>query len=96
MAVMARKNADGRMSGAGRGPGAEAEPMFGDKRSGQDRRADGEPIAENRRKAGDRRKPRTGTQVSWWLERGYVESHHFVQKSTGSRNQTPDDESSRE
>jgi len=96
MAVMARKNADDRMSGTGRRPGIEGESMFGDKRSGQDRRADSEPIAENRRKAGDRRKQRTGTQASWWLERGYVESHHFVQKSTGARNQPPDDESSRE
>ncbi|MCG3169623.1 MAG: hypothetical protein CALGDGBN_01145 [Pseudomonadales bacterium] len=93
---MARKSPDGKTPGSGRKPGADAEAIFGDKRTGQDRRGGSKPIDDNRRKAGERRKAGTGAQATWWLERDYVESHHFVQKSTASRGRAREDESADE
>lgn len=93
---MARKNADGRTPTSGQGSGIGGDPMFGDKRSPRDRREENLPTAENRRKSGERRKAGGRTQTAWWLERGYVESHHFVQKSTASRETPAEDDSSRE
>ena len=65
-------------------PEGTGETMFGDKRSGRDRREDEEPVSESRRQANERR-TRAVKQTAWWLERDYVESHHFVQKSSNSR-----------
>ena len=66
------------------GPGA----IFGEKRSGRDRREDEEPVSDSRRQASERR-TRAVKQTAWWLERDYVESHHFVQKSSSSRTRKP-------
>lgn len=48
-------------------------------------------MTESRRTVSDRRKAGRGTQAAWWLERDYVESHHFVQKSSSSRTRKRDD-----
>lgn len=90
---MARKSSEGRPPGSARKSEADAQSVFGDKRTGQDRREEAKPIPENRRKPGDRRKAGKGAQASWWLERDYVESHHFVQKSSASRHRKREDES---
>ncbi len=89
---MAKKGANDRTPAKGQELGLGAASVFSDMRSGQDRREESEPIPENRRKAGDRRKAGARTRSEWWLDRGYVESHHFVQKSSGSREQTTEDE----
>lgn len=66
----------------GAGP---SEAIFSDKRSGRDRRELQAKIGDSRRKAGVDRRQRTRARTSWWLERDYVESHHFVQKSSSGR-----------
>ena len=74
----------GRPNGAPDVPEGPGEAMFGDKRSGRDRREDEEPVSESRRQASERRTCAV-KQTAWWLDRDYVESHHFVQKSSNSR-----------
>jgi len=67
-------------------PPAPQEAIFGDNRSGRDRREEAGQTHDSRRKAtSDRRQRGRGQKSSWWLERDYVESHHFVQKSSSSR-----------
>lgn len=101
---MARKTADGKAGSSANRPGlkvvdksngAPDEPggIFGEKRSGRDRREDEEPVSDSRRRASERR-TRAVKQTAWWLERDYVESHHFVQKSSSSRNRKPAEDES--
>ena len=59
-------------------PAARApKTIFDDTRSGRDRRLDSAPVDDPRRKNPDRRRGKI--KGAWWLERDYVESHHFVQ-----------------
>jgi len=90
---MVRKIPDGKAGGAGgnRPTRTDTESVFGDKRSGRDRREAQTSVTESRRTVSDRRKAGRGTQAAWWLERDYVESHHFVQKSSSSRSRKRDD-----
>lgn len=84
---MARKISDGKPGGAGtsRGSRVDLESIFGDKRSGRDRRGTQQvSVVESRRTVSDRRKAGRASKAAWWLERDYVESHHFVQKSSSS------------
>jgi hypothetical protein len=55
------------------------EGIFSDKRSGRDRREDSVQVPDPRRQNPERRRGKP--QAAWWLERDYVESHHFVQKA---------------
>jgi len=90
---MVRKIPDGKTgsAGSGRTPRTDTEGIFGDKRSGRDRREQQASVTESRRTASDRRKAGRGTQAAWWLERDYVESHHFVQKSSSAKTRKRDD-----
>lgn len=90
---MVRKIPDGKAGGAGsnRTSRTVTEAIFGDKRSGRDRREQQTSVTESRRTVSDRRKAGRGAQAAWWLERDYVESHHFVQKSSSSRPRKRDD-----
>jgi hypothetical protein len=58
----------------------QVEGIFSDKRSGRDRREDTVHVPDPRRQNPERRRGKP--QAAWWLERDYVESHHFVQKAT--------------
>lgn len=62
-------------------PGGGAADIFGDKRSGRDRRDLEVSVDDTRRQRSDRRTRAVAAKTSWWLERDYVESHHFVQKA---------------
>ena len=90
---MVRKIPDGKAGGADstRPSRTDTEAIFGDKRSGWDRRKQQVSVTESRREVSDRRKTGRGAQLAWWLERDYVESHHFVQKSSSSRVRKRDD-----
>ena len=90
---MVRKVPDSKAGGAGsnRTPRTDTEGIFGDKRSGRDRREAQASVTESRRTVSDRRKAGRGTQTAWWLERDYVESHHFVQKSASAKARKRDD-----
>jgi hypothetical protein len=84
-------------------PAEQTQTIFEDRRSGRDRR---EEAAKSARAAGQARDPtprasserRRGQvkQDAWWLERDYVESHHFVQKSSAGRGRKSDDDSTPE
>jgi hypothetical protein len=96
---MVRKPSDAKVGSAGNGRPSrpDTDEIFGDKRSGRDRR-EGEQVSgdEVRRSNTERRKAGRASKTAWWLERDYVESHHFLQKSTGPRTRkrdgdTPDD-----
>jgi hypothetical protein len=66
--------------------------MFEDKRTGKDRRLlVMRQVMNSRREAGERRRA-VMKQSTWWLQRDYVESHHFVQKSSRSRDRSSDDD----
>ena len=86
---MARKPSESKAGKAGGTPvdrpaRAEADAIFGDKRSGVDRRADQSVSPdETRRSNAERRRTNRTSKTAWWLERDYVESHHFLQKSAG-------------
>ena len=90
---MVRKIPDGKAGGADsmRPSRTDTESIFGDKRSGRDRREAQASVTESRRTVSDRRKAGRGTQAAWWLERDYVESHHFVQKSASTKSRKRDD-----
>jgi phage tail tape-measure protein len=90
---MVRKIPDGKAGGAGstRSSRTDTESIFGDKRSGRDRREQQTSVTESRRQVSDRRKAGRGAQAAWWLERDYVESHHFVQKSSSAKTRKRDD-----
>lgn len=90
---MVRKIPDGKAGGADstRSSRTDTESIFGDKRSGWDRRKQQVSVTESRRALSDRRKAGRGAQAAWWLERDYVESHHFVQKSSSARTRKRDD-----
>jgi len=60
------------------------EAIFREQRSGRDRR-EGEQTVEQESRGGADRRKRGVKQSSWWLERDYVESHHFVQNSSSAR-----------
>jgi hypothetical protein len=74
--------------------------IFEDKRSGRDRReeaakaarAAGQAQDSTARASSERRRGQV-RQEAWWLERDYVESHHFVQKASGGRGRKSDDDS---
>lgn len=73
-----------------------AQTIFDDVRSGRDRRdveaaAAGRTVDESKRAASERRRGQV-KQDAWWLDRDYVESHHFVQKAAGGRGRKSDDE----
>jgi hypothetical protein len=80
-----------------------AQAIFSDRRSGRDRReeaakaaaAAARPEKDPPRSATERRRGQV-KQEAWWLERDYVESHHFVQKSSAGRGRKPDDDSTPE
>jgi len=65
------------------------EGIFNDNRSGRDRREESAPVNDPRRQNPERRRGKS--QAAWWLERDYVESHHFVQRSASSRGMQPDE-----
>lgn len=91
---MARKPSEGKAGKAGGAPvdrpaRAEADSIFGDKRSGGDRRTDHSVSpADPRRSNAERRRTGRTSKTAWWLERDYVESHHFLQKSSASGGRT--------
>jgi len=90
-----KKPTDGKTGGAGstRAPRKDSDSIFGDKRSGRDRREEMQPFTEeSRRGTGDRRKTGRSSKAAWWLERDYVETHHFLQKSSSSRSSRRDDD----
>lgn len=72
-----------------------AEAIFSDKRSGRDRREEPGAKPDSRRSSPERRKGNV-QQGAWWLERDYVESHHFVQKSASGRVRRRDPETPEE
>lgn len=67
---------------------ASAEDMFRDRRSGRDRRDLGGSSEVSAREKSDRRigigavGRSVLTNGAWWLQRGYVDSHHFVENAT--------------
>ena len=92
---MSRKNAEATSGSSGSKNGAKPgnvpapqrppEDLFGEKRSGRDRREEQAPVVDPRREATSERRRAALKQATWWLERDYVESHHFVQKASASR-----------
>lgn len=78
----------------GAAPAPPPEQIFGDKRSGRDRREEAGAADDSRRtNAADRRRGNGAAgQGAWWLERDYVESHHFVQKAASPRARSQGDE----
>lgn len=74
-------------------PAPVSGEMFGENRSGRDRREDEGPTEDSRRVSTSERRKGNVKQAAWWLERDYVESHHFVQKSSSNRSrQRPEDQ----
>ena len=63
-------------------PAHSGVTIFDETRSGRDRRLDSAPVDDPRRKNPDRRAGKK-MKGAWWLERDYVESHHFVQTPRG-------------
>jgi hypothetical protein len=72
-------------------PVPHAEAMFSDKRSGRDRREEAPQVDDPRRQNAERRSNKQ--KSAWWLERDYVESHHFVQKAASAAGLHGDDPS---
>jgi hypothetical protein len=69
-------------------PPPQPEVIFHDARSGRDRREEAGKVEDSRRQSSERRSRKL--KGAWWLERDYVESHHFVQKSASSRRRRED------
>lgn len=86
---------------AASGPGEASQAIFSDRRSGRDRRDEAAKAAAAKpdkgppRSTAERRRGKV-KQEAWWLERDYVESHHFVQKSSAGRGRKAEDDSTSE
>jgi hypothetical protein len=86
------------------GPGDPAQGIFVDRRTGRDRREEAAKAARAAGQVAQSSPPRASSerrrgqvkQDAWWLERDYVESHHFVQKSSAGRGRKSDDDSTPE